>query len=168
MALRPGTIRRIEDRVTELIEDFDGCCDAFDQANLFTGPSAYFHSKTLALLRQHKSAGDAILDTPFLESLYATLTAWGMHRMGPGGAKLVEFPVLADSFRRLEKPIRKLSVLVLADLRIQDVTSVSEQVWSMISALNIGCGLTKIVLDQRRFTTSCLNSCRRWIENTRS
>jgi len=145
MTLRPDTIRRIEKRVTELIEDFDGCSDAFEQANLFTGPSAYFHSKTLALLRQHKSAGDALLDRAFLESLYATLTAWGMHRMGPGGAKLVEFHVLADSFQRLEQPIRKLSDLMLADLRMEEVKSVTEQVWAVISGLNIGCGLTKIV-----------------------
>ncbi len=145
MTLRPDTIRRIDERVTELIEDFDGCCGAFEQAKLFTGPSAYFHSKTFVLLRQHKSAGDAILDTAFLESLYATLTAWGMHRMGPGGAKLVEFPVLADSFRRLEQPIRKLSGLVLADLRVEEVKSVSEEVWAVISQLNVGCGLTRIV-----------------------
>lgn len=145
MTLRPETIRRLDERVTELIEDFDGCCDVFDQANLFTGPSAYFHSKTVALLRRHKSAGDAILDSAFLESLYATLTAWGMHRMGSGDTKLVEFPVLADSFRKLEQPIRKLSALALSDLRTEEVTSVSKRVWSVISGLNVGCGLTKIV-----------------------
>ena len=149
MTLRPDTIRRIDDRVAELIEDFDGCCDVFDRANLFTGPSAYFHSKTLALLRLHQSAGDALLDTAFLELLYATLTAWGMHRMGPGGAKLVEFPVLVDSFRKLEQPIRKLSTLVLADLPTEDVKSVSEQVWGVISGLDVGCGLTKIVVGSK-------------------
>jgi hypothetical protein len=101
MTLRSDTIRRIEESVAELIAEFDGCCDVFDRANLFTGPSAYFHSKTLALLGQHASAGDALLDAAFLESLYATLTAWGMHRMGPGGAKLVEFPALVDSFRTM-------------------------------------------------------------------
>ncbi len=145
MSLRPETIHRIEERVADLIKHFDGWCDVFDGANLFTGPSAYFHSKTLALLRQHKSAGDAVLDHAFLESLYATLTAWGMHRMGPGGAKLVEFPMLVDSFRRLEQPIRTLSVLALVDLRMEEVASVSEQIWSVIAGLSIGCGLTKIV-----------------------
>jgi hypothetical protein len=145
MTLRPDTIRRIEERVTELIEDFDACCDVFDRANLFTGPSAYFYSKTLALLWQHKSAGDAILDTAFLESLYATLTPWGMHRMGRGDTKLVEFPIFVDSFRRLEQPFRKLSALALADLRMEEVKSVTEQAWAVISGLNIGCGLTKIV-----------------------
>lgn len=145
MTLRPETTRRIEDRVTELIDRFDGYCDTFDRANLFTGPSAYFHSKTLALLRQQRSVSDAILSTSFLESLYATLTAWGMHRMGPGGAKLVEFPVLVASFRKLEEPIRRISALVLEHLRSEQVESVTEEVWEVISALNIGCGETRIV-----------------------
>lgn len=145
MTLRPDTIRRMEERVARLIADFDGCCDVFDRANLFTGPSAYFHSKTLALLGQHTSAGDALLNPAFLESLYATLTAWGMHRMGPGDTKLVEFPVLVGSFRMAEQPIRTLSNLRLADLRMAEVQTVSEQIWSVISGLNIGCGLTKIV-----------------------
>ncbi len=108
MSWRPETTRRMGQRVSELIEDFDGCCDAFDRLSLFTGPSAYFHSKTLNLLRQHKCPADAIMDESFVESIYATLTSWGMHRMGPGRAKLVEFPIFVESFRRLEEPIRKL------------------------------------------------------------
>jgi hypothetical protein len=86
MSWRPETTRRMGQRVSELVEDFDGCCDAFDRLNLFTGPSEYFHSKTLGLLRQHKCPADAVLDEVFVESVYATLTSWGMHRMGPGGA----------------------------------------------------------------------------------
>lgn len=65
--------------------------------------------------------------------------------MGPGDTKLVEFPVLADSFRKLEQPIRMLSVLALADLTMEEIKNVSEQVWTVISGLHIGCGLTKIV-----------------------
>ena len=129
MTWRPETTRRIGQRVTELIEDFDGWCDAFDRTNLFTGPSAYFHSKTLALLRDHKLPSDAILDKSFLEAVYATLTAWGMHRMGPGNTKLVEFPVLVESFRELQQPIKELSAFTLVGLRPDEVRRVSEQVW---------------------------------------
>jgi hypothetical protein len=68
-----------------------------------------------------------------------------MHRMGPRGAKLVEFPVLVASFRRLEEPIRRISALALADLRSEEVGSASEQVWEVISELDVGCGETKIV-----------------------
>jgi len=132
-------------RVSELIEDFDGCCDAFDRANLFTGPSAYFHSKTLTLLRQHRSASDAVLNNSFIESLYATLTAWGMHRMGPGNAKLVNFPLLVESLKELHQPIKQASSFTLLGLNPGELEHVSERVWVLISDLKIGQGLTKIV-----------------------
>ena len=145
MSWRPETTRRMGQRVSELIEGFDGCCDAFDRLNLFTGPSAYFHSKTLSLLRQHKCPADAVLDETFVESIYATLTSWGMHRMGPGGAKLVDFPVFVETFRQLAEPIRNLSAFTLLELEPDDVKSVAEQLWAVISKGKIGHGLTKIV-----------------------
>jgi hypothetical protein len=145
MSWRPETTRRMGQRVSELIEDFDGCCDEFDRLNLFTGPSKYFHSKSLGLLRQHKCPADAVLDEVFVESVYATLTSWGMHRMGPGGAKLVDFPVFVETFRRLEEPIRQLSAFALLKLNPGDLKSASEQLWAAISEAKIGHGLTKIV-----------------------
>jgi hypothetical protein len=135
----------MDQRVCDLIRNFDSCCDAFDHANLFTGPSAYFHFKTLALRRQHSSAGEAVLDRLFLESVYATLTAWGMHRMGPGDTKLIDFDTMADSFRRLEKPIKELSAFTLTRVQADQVDDVSERVWRVIRELKIGQGLTKIV-----------------------
>ena len=145
MSWRPETTRRMGQRVNELIEDFDGCCDAFDRLNLFTGPSAYFHSKTLSLLRQHKSPADAVLDEAFVETVYATLTSWGMHRMGPGGAKLVDFELLVEHFRQLEQPIKRLSAIKLVDLRLDETKQVGDQLWALISELKIGQGETKIV-----------------------
>jgi len=145
MTWRADTTRRMGQRVSELIENFEACCDAFDRANLFTGPSAYFHSKTIALLRQYKSPGDAILDKSFLESLYATLTAWGMHRMGPGNTKLVDFKLLVDGFGQFGHVIRKLSAVRIVDLPSDEIGHVSDQVWAIISKLRIGQGETKIV-----------------------
>jgi|HubBroStandDraft_6_1064221.scaffolds.fasta_scaffold01128_5 hypothetical protein len=145
MTWRPETTQRINQRVRELIENFDGCCDSFDGANLFTGPSAYFHSKTLALLRQHASVRDAILNDSFLDSVYSTLTAWGMHRMGPGNTKIVDFPVFVESVRSLQQPILELSSHTLLGLKPDDVESVSKQLWAVIAELKIGPGSTKIV-----------------------
>jgi len=49
---------------------------AYDQFCAFGGPCVYFH-------RQCICAGEAdFLSDRHLEMLYATLTAWGMHRMG--------------------------------------------------------------------------------------
>lgn len=145
MTWRPETTQRINQRVRELIENFDGCCDSFDGANLFTGPSAYFHSKTVALLRQHASVTDAVLDESFLESVYATLTAWGMHRMGPGNTRIVDFPVFVESVRSLQRPIQELSAHTLLGLTPDDVECVGKQLWAIIAELKIGPGSTKIV-----------------------
>jgi hypothetical protein len=35
---------------------------------------------------RHESVVDALYDPAFCTSLYAALTAWGLHRMGPGNA----------------------------------------------------------------------------------
>ena len=47
--------------------------------NLFVGPSLYFHQKALECYEKE------FLSDRHLEYVYATLVAWGMHRMGPGG-----------------------------------------------------------------------------------
>lgn len=145
MGRHEETIRRTQQRVSDLIELFDSYCDAFDAAGLFTGPSLYFHFKTLALLRQHRSPSDALKNESYLESLYATLTAWGLHRMGPRGAKLVDFPTMTDSLRALEQQISSLSDFTICGLTPEQVDSVSEQVWNVISGLKVGEGETKIV-----------------------
>jgi hypothetical protein len=145
MTWRPETTRRIALRVSELIEDFDGYCDAFDRANLFTGPSAHFHSKSLAILRKHNSISDAILDESFLEAVYATLTSWGMHRMGPGNTKLVDFREFVVSFVVLRPRIQTLSEFTLLGLKSGEIADVSEQLWSVISEIKIGRGATRIV-----------------------
>lgn len=145
MTHREETIRRTQQRVSDLVEGFDRYCDAFDGASLFTGPSLYFHLKTLALLQQHRSAADALEDDSFLESLYATLTAWGLHRMGPAPAKLVDFPEMVAGFRALERQIKELSALTIWQLDSEQVETISEDLWDVISTLRVRIGETKIV-----------------------
>ncbi len=97
------------------------------------------------MLRQHKSLADALQDQSFLESLYATLTAWGLHRMGPKGAKLVDFCVMVDSFRALEQQISSLAPLTLWQLGGEHVGAVARRIWDVMLALRLGSGETKIV-----------------------
>ena len=52
---------------------FDG---AYKQFCMFGGPCVYFHEECI------RAAARDFLSTRHLEMLYATLTAWGMHRMG--------------------------------------------------------------------------------------
>jgi len=49
---------------------------SYEQFALFGGPCVYFHNECL------RAGRDAFLSVRHIEMLYATLTAWGMHRMG--------------------------------------------------------------------------------------
>jgi hypothetical protein len=85
-------------RVRELAVGFEEYGAVFEAENLFTGPSLYFHHKTLAIRTELGASVERCLRDPdFLESLYATLTAWGLHRMESGNTKLAEFPLYAAS-----------------------------------------------------------------------
>lgn len=50
--------------------------DSYEEFCLFGGPGVYFHNECL------QAGADSFLSRRHLEMLYATLTAWGMHRMG--------------------------------------------------------------------------------------
>lgn len=145
MRSHENTIIRMQDRVKELIEDFGQYVDTFDQAKLFTGPSLYFHFKTMDLLHQHSSATLALKDDTFIESLYATLTAWGMHRMGPGNTKLVEFKELKDSFMKQSDRIQKVESFHIWKIEKQNIYQIIPLIWDIISNLQVGVGKTKIV-----------------------
>ena len=67
----------------------------------FGGPCVYFHNACL------REASAAFLSERHIELLYATLTAWGMHRMGPGKAKLTEWERFSDSIQRSGSLLRE-------------------------------------------------------------
>src|SRR5262245_49146188 len=102
---------RLTARVNELSESVVGCMAAFGKKKLFTGPSFYFHNKTLARQREHSTISNLLDDHEFFDWLYATLTAWGLHRMGPGNTKLRDIDVLMKSVRAHQSQIEKLSAI---------------------------------------------------------
>ncbi len=53
--------------------------DSYAQFAAFGGPCEYFHLECL------RAGGESFLSQRHLEMLYATLTAWGLHRMGDVG-----------------------------------------------------------------------------------
>jgi hypothetical protein len=69
MALKTETIRRMDERVKELIAGFRHFVEVFDRERRFCGPSLYFHYRTLKCLRTHPSLSDALHDDSFAESL---------------------------------------------------------------------------------------------------
>jgi hypothetical protein len=146
---RETTLRRMQERVDRLIADFGRYVEAFDKANPFTGPSWYFHHKTLAVLRQHGTACETLRSDEFFESLYATLTAWGLHRMGQRGAKLRELPEIMQTFRAQEEAIRNIQSLSITDMPIADLPAIVSKLWTILRALRVGAGKTKIVANSK-------------------
>ncbi len=146
---REDTIKRMKDRVEKLVKQFNEYVekfnDEFDRENLFTGPSVYFHSKALEIQRQHSTPRDVLKDNLFFDYLYATLTAWGLHRMGPGLTKLTKIEALKASFQSQEERIMKLQSFEIDKIPENEVNSVASKLWYIIDNLQVGVGDTKIV-----------------------
>lgn len=80
----------------------------------FGAPSVYFHQEAIRLCRSKEFLSDE-----HIKMIYAGLCAWGMHRMGPTGAKLVEFDTFRNSILA-----RKQQFLKFRNVRIDNLTKV--------------------------------------------
>jgi len=94
-------------KVNNIINNAEKYHDNFYSNSPFTGPSLYFHRKTI------NSHSDCLDNN---ELIYATLVSWGMHRMGPKGAKMVEYDIFTNSLDSLKDKIVKLSKIKLEDM----------------------------------------------------
>lgn len=133
-----------EDRVKELCKNFESYLVKFDEINPFTGPSVYFHLKTLERV---KSIGilKALEDMCFYEYLYATLVSWGMHRMGPKGSKLVDFTEFMKTLQTQKEKILDLRELKLTDLKEEELEDVMNKVWNILSNLKVSSTETQLI-----------------------
>jgi hypothetical protein len=139
----------MQQRVDELIAGFDQYVRAFNNANPFTGPSLYFHLKTVAVLRRLSAPSEALHCDEFFDYLYATLTAWGMHRMGPGGAKLADLQEIKQSFLAQEQSIRELESLSMSKISGFELPDIASKLWAVLDGLRVGAGGTKIVANSK-------------------
>lgn len=139
------TLARMRSRVEELSAGFEQFVASFGSRDLFTGPSLFFHLKTVEVRARHASAVETILDGDFFEHLYATLTAWGMHRMGRSHAKLADIDEIRDSFAEQAAAIGEIESLRLRDLSTDDVDDVGSKLWAIIEDLRVSTSQTKIV-----------------------
>ena len=145
MALSLNRRRRMEARVDELIHRVDECLHAFDEASVFTGPSLFFHVEAIRRRRALISLRAALADRELLVSIYATLASWGMHRMGPVGAKLVAFDVFADSIRQHEERLLRLEPLRLEELEGAHINEVTSLIWEAVIAISVSATESRLV-----------------------
>jgi hypothetical protein len=150
----------MDQQVAKLIAGFVHFVQVFEKNRRFGGPSIYFHDRTLERLRSFDSPSRALLDDGFIESLYAVLAAWGMHRMGSRGARMEEFQVFKESLLTqlprisdLEQHLKQIGGdqhIELSQVPKCELSMLTEELWSIISGLKLGkSDETKIVLGSK-------------------
>jgi hypothetical protein len=140
----PAKESQVRCRVEELCDNFESYLIEFNRLNPFTGPSVYFHLKTLERLRSLGALG-VFEDQYFFEVLYATLASWGMHRMGPKGAKLVEFTDFVKTLQAQKSWILDLQGLKLTQLSEKKLEVVMNKLWNILSNLKVSSTETQLI-----------------------
>ena len=149
MERREATLSRIRERIESLCSSFDVYIETFNKLNLFSGPSLYFHFRTLDRLNEFREISYALNDNLYLEYLYATLTSWGLHRMGPGGAKLVKFDEFADSIRTQKNAIQSLEKIQLSELAKEKISYIVDALWDIMNKITVSASKTKLVANSK-------------------
>lgn len=149
MASTPKIAARMATRVADLCATFTECLDRFEVASRFTGPSRYFHQKTIAIRSTHGSISTLFDDERFLEYLYATLTAWGLHRMGPGNTRLQELEAIQTSFKAHAAAIDQLAGLSLGACAEGQVQVVARALWNVVASLQVSVADARIVANSK-------------------
>lgn len=105
---------------TDILSHSDLYHDSFYTSETFRGPSLHFHRRALGLsgpIDAHQR----------VELIYAVLTSWGMHRMGPGGSKMVPFDPFIDGITSLLPSISSLAAA--------SYSRISETEWSTLETI---------------------------------
>ena len=121
---------------------------AFHQFRAFGGPCVYFHRECL-LAREQRFLSDR-----HIEMLYATLTAWGMHRMGGADktkTKLTEWKEFRESLASSSEalnPLRNVSLLGSSEREYSEAVSA---LWPCYQALRLSVSDATIVVNSKAF-----------------
>lgn len=137
-------MKAIGARVRYLEQHLRSCLRKFDRDGGFSGPSVHFHERTMDL-RRRLGCRRAIESDEFCECLYATLTSWGMHRMGKTSAKLLDWREFCANIRAHARSIARLQELDICSLPNADVKEVGAKLDALIQTLGVSEARTKLV-----------------------
>lgn len=146
-----GRLRwNVEEHLAALDTSFDRCLSEFASRRIFSGPSVYFYEKLVGLIRSVPSLRDLASSDRLIELAYATLTSWGMHRMGERvAAKLTEYPVFRDAVRALIEPASVLSRRRITGLSEEDTHGLTEQLAALVERPGISASDSPLVANAK-------------------
>lgn len=97
----------MQDKIADIVSNHQLYFQHFKESKRFSGPSLYFHLKAVQL-------ANPVINEQQIKFIYATLASWGMHRMGPNGAKMNDFKIFSDSICSVSALISELFPNVLS------------------------------------------------------
>jgi hypothetical protein len=139
----------MDERSKDLVANFGHYLKEFEHRTVFGGPSVHFHVRAIERRMTHETVASALGDQDLLELIYATLASWGMHRMGPKGAKLVEFERFCDGLQQQSEILAALEPFAITDL--DDVGHVTDMIWRAVSSARLSASGTQIVAGTKAF-----------------
>jgi hypothetical protein len=119
----PARFAQFDSKVREVLTNAEQYHEAYYKAEIFRGPSLYFHLQ--ALKTQHQPCS-----LTHLEYVYATLAAWGMHRMGKNGSKMQSFDIFRQSVEVLQDRITEAQKI--------DLREMTEDKWTLLKEIFLG------------------------------
>jgi hypothetical protein len=140
----------VEEHLAAVDETFDHCLLEFESRRIFSGPSVYFYGELLKLIRSVPSLQDLAWNDRLIELSYATLTSWGMHRMGERVAtKLTEYPVFRDAVRGFIEPASVLSNRRITELSEEEAGILTEQLAALVERPGISASESPLVANAK-------------------
>jgi hypothetical protein len=134
-----------QDKVKDLVSNFNHYLWYFDDNIKFSGPSVYFHKKVIEKIRQVERHEQLFGDNLYFEYIYATLAAWGMHRMGEETARMVCFDEFKESICSSKEQILELSSIRLQAIPDEKFDTVKYKLGSLFNSLSVMESETKLI-----------------------
>jgi hypothetical protein len=131
--------RFLADQRTYFSGSYKGFCD-------FGGPCVYFHRECI------HAGHEAFLSERHIEMLYATLTAWGMHRMGDtekAKTKLTEWRVFRDSLLARVDALKSFQGVTLVNLSESEYSEAISNLQSSYRVLKLSVSDATIVANSK-------------------
>jgi hypothetical protein len=139
-----------DEKINSLIENFSDYISLFKSNNPFSGPSEYFYIYKIISVTK-KGDYSKVFTKEFIEFIYATLAAWGMHRMGPEnkGAKMNDFESFKECIMQNKNKILKLKDIKIDkiedDVIIEDIKNLYLSFWSLMKSNSKLVATTKVM-----------------------
>lgn len=108
-------------------------------ADGFGGPSLYFHQKALEYQKID------FLGNRHIEYIYATLVAWGMHRMGNRGAKMPDYSFFKSSLLENKSDFENLRPLSIEQIKEGRIESIIEKLTYLCFSIKATTSSTRLV-----------------------